>query len=79
MLQALLSFCEGNTLSIHLLGDAVALGAAVAQGPWLCDNVCNLVLQANCDGVLIIQVLLQLDYILAAPPITCLVAHAGKA
>ena len=56
MLQAVLSLCEGNPLSMHLIGDAVAVAAAVPQGPWLCDNVCGLKTHASCDGVLILQV-----------------------
>ena len=55
-LQVVLSTCEGNTLSAHLVGDMVCLLLAAAQIPWLCTSQCSFWAQASCATWLIMQV-----------------------
>lgn len=54
--QAAISMCEGNMLSVHLLGDAIALAAAAAQAPWLCTGMCTTLGQLCCCAWVIMQV-----------------------
>lgn len=43
-----MSMCEGNPLSAHLLGDALALAAAAAQAPCLCNEMCTVLGRSGC-------------------------------
>lgn len=54
--QAATSMCEGNLLGTHLLGDAMAFAAALAQAPWLCGAACTFPSQAGCFAWLLAQV-----------------------
>ncbi len=54
--QAAMSMCEGNLLSAHLIGDAIALAAAAAQAPWLCGDMCSGLGQLCCSSWVILQV-----------------------
>ena len=57
--QAAMSMCEGNLLSAHLIGDAIALAAAAAQAPWLCGDMCSGLGQLCCSSWVILQVVLS--------------------
>ncbi|BDA46593.1 hypothetical protein COCOBI_09-0450 [Coccomyxa sp. Obi] len=52
---AAMSLCEGNLLSAHLLGDALALAAAVAQAPCLCGGMGSLLGRSGCALLVVLQ------------------------
>ena len=53
--QAAMSMCEGNPLSAHLVGDAIALAAAAAQAPWLCRDMCTGLGHFCCSSWVVMQ------------------------
>ena len=57
-LQAVLSMCEGNLVAPRLLGDAVAMAAALVQSPWLCGGMGSPLQLACCFALLFYQVIL---------------------
>ena len=54
--QVVSSFCDGNTMGPHIIGDMVCLLLALAQVPWLCGPLCSLWGQVACAGWLVTQV-----------------------
>ena len=54
--QVVSSFCDGNTLGPHIIGDLVCLLLALAQAPWLCSLLCSPWGRAGCAAWLVTQV-----------------------
>ncbi|CAL8471194.1 g10736 [Coccomyxa elongata] len=52
---AAMSMCEGNLLSAHLLGDALALTAAAVQAPCLCSEMCTVLGRSGCAICVVLQ------------------------